>query len=108
MDEKKEKLAEAAAAKSEEEFNTLSGISQGGQEVICPATVYMVSGGQVRGKELNSMVYSQMGVFIVGETGNPKANREVNRVIPWERVDYIEYNFELLEELLQKNPILGA
>jgi len=102
-DEAKEKgLIEEVEATSEDEFNLASGLANGGSEVICPATVYQVSGASVRGQKTNSMIFSQMGVFIVGETGNKGAEREVSRIIPWEQVAYIDYNFELLDKLLAK------
>jgi len=95
-------IEEAATEVNDEQFGAASGMAMNGQEILCPATVALVNGSQVRGEKTNSMIFSQMGIFIIGMTGTGNKKREVSRVIPWDRVDYIDYDFALLDKLMKE------
>jgi len=92
---------DAARLLAEHEFQNISGKSSGGTEVLCPGTVTPIAGAAVTSHDLNAIILSSMGVFIVG-TVNNREKDEVSRLIPWDNVASIDYNFGLLDQLLEK------
>lgn len=96
---------EAQAMFAEQEYRKATTLDQGGTEITPPATVALTDGSWIASNELCSVIYTTIGVFIVGFWGSPEGgteDEEVKVLIPWDRVLYVQFDMELMVELLQK------
>lgn len=83
----------------QQEFAKVSTADQGGSEILPPASVTLVTQERITSSELRSVIYTRLGVYIEGRWEGQDADKHV--LIPWDRVSYIAFDFELMNELLE-------
>lgn len=93
---------------AEQEYQKAVTLDQGGTEIMPPGTVTLSDGSSITSDELQSIIYTSVGVVIVGRWDHddpaPDADsgERANVLIPWDKVLCVEFNLELMVELLQE------
>lgn len=83
----------------QQEFAKVSTADQGGSEILPPASITLVTQERITSSELRSVIYTRLGVYIEGTWEGQDEAQHV--LIPWDRVSYLSFNFELMNELLE-------